>query len=496
MSNTADTVLDAATMLSSTQDETSQGQMHCRIVWQASIPNHNADEVAVRKLHFDPHDLSILLHRTYHAMFEHEDTMKAISTLSIMTIRNNSCPMYHRGSFAALLKFLKPRVVTHWEKMMEMLILRIANDQTIMIGFNSIQDFFAHLSLLDIHNASGITAGCMPSDAARFKEGLGSWNTLPPVVCVTLEVPRSKLHVLKETPRNQRGTSNVQCCVQEDVNSHFINGRQEIFSDVQLTFGRLSTGGEVSDEEVKVMIQEDSLGWAGTSPLIVSFNVPTWVVLREPSKTIITFGLQSAPQNVAIFSKSLGTMMFVFAARLMDSNNVHITRFRPCQSGHASIAKLGLEFGNEDSDQDVRTTVTVNLDSKSASLSGLTGRIDFLSNEVKSLLLGGASVVLTQISPSTISVGLGNDGKSFTLNFPIPVLSSHSKTRIARKSSYIEVSVPSADHVSGRGFPHFMYPICSGRDAPILSNLPYLHPSTHTIHSPGFNATSVHQPPH
>ena len=205
--------------------------------------------------------------------------------------------------------------------------------------------------------------------------------------------------------------------------------------------------------------------------------VPTWVVLREPAKTIVTFGIHGTPQSTAVFAKHLGLKMSVFTAKLMDNKNVHITKLRPHQSGHASIAKLTPIVRDEDLNQDVKTTIRMNIDSKLAIMSGLTGRLEFLSKDAKSSLLSGATVKVAQSSPASIAatLGEGHNSKSYNLTFPIPILSSQSKTRIARKSAYIEIDVPTADYVSRRGFPNFMYPLTISSGIAILRNLPYLN---------------------
>ncbi|KAH6723705.1 hypothetical protein BKA61DRAFT_686406 [Leptodontidium sp. MPI-SDFR-AT-0119] len=328
----------------------------------ASIPNSNQMNVPGRKLHFDPTDLAILIHRIYQAMFKHEDMMNTMFSLSVRTLRNNSYPLYHRGSFATFLKFLQGRVDTNWDKTMELVLDRIANDKTIMMGLNYFQDLCAHIYLLGIYNVPEFTTGCRPADAARFKTGLGSWNHLPSVVCITLEVPRAKLKVILDVPRNELGTPNVQCCVQADVGPYPPNAWQNIFADVHLNFGKLIAAGEPTDGDHKGLIHEDPLGWAGNCPLLVSFNVPTWVILRDPSKAIVNFGIQSTPQSSATFIHRLGLSMNIAVAKLMDNSSVHITKFHPQQAGYTSVTKLVPNFEHGNPNHDFKATMTANVD--------------------------------------------------------------------------------------------------------------------------------------
>jgi hypothetical protein len=104
----------------------------------------------------------------------------------------------------------------------------------------------------------------------------------------------------------------------------------------------------------------------------------------------------------------------------------------------------------------------------------LLGLMHVLSEEAKSSLRGQAVVKATQISPCVIAVTIGPSGSQYRLHFPAPVLHSRSKTRIARKSSYVEVVAPIASPTDGKGFPHFMYPVLiSGHDL-VVWNMPHL----------------------
>ena len=104
----------------------------------------------------------------------------------------------------------------------------------------------------------------------------------------------------------------------------------------------------------------------------------------------------------------------------------------------------------------------------------MTGRLNVLSKSVKSNLTGGAIVETVQVSPDTIGVAIGKSGPNFHLLFPVPVLRSRSKSRIARKSSYVEVEAPMADPRDGDGFANFMCPMFPSKDGPVVWNMPRL----------------------
>ncbi len=70
-------------------------------------------------------------------------------------------------------------------------------------------------------------------------------------------------------------------------------------------------------------------------------------------------------------------------------------------------------------------------------VASLTARLLVQHAETKTAFANGALPNVTQISPFTIRVAL--DGRAQDLVYPLPVAGSQKKTRLARKSSYIEV---------------------------------------------------------
>lgn len=72
-------------------------------------------------------------------------------------------------------------------------------------------------------------------------------------------------------------------------------------------------------------------------------------------------------------------------------------------------------------------------------LLSMTGRLDIISKEHAAALKSGASVTIANPGPCYITITVGNE-KPLGLCFPIPIRVPTQKTRIARKSSYIEVT--------------------------------------------------------
>ncbi|KAK5010551.1 hypothetical protein LTR28_009200 [Elasticomyces elasticus] len=354
-------------------------------------------------IQFNEDELAHLLHRIYREMFKHENMTELFSNMDLQVLCNNSCPRYHRGSLASLLLFIKRRVSANWEIVMDVLLALVINDATISMGMNYLQEFYVQLHLLK--SASTATKR--------------AW--------------------------------------------------QNIFGDVHLAFGELTTSGLKDSNEFKVHIAEDEDGWMGTSPLLASFYVPSWIVLLEPQATSVAFGIQGTPQGVVTFAKSLGLGMNVYSTSLRDDQHVYITRYLPNQSGYASVCDSA-GAGTKDrsgAEAVTRTTITASVDREAGRIIALTGRVDNFLEDVKLLLNDKAAVEVVQASPFVLTFTIGRHGSQYHIQFPAPIVISRCRTRIARKSSYVEIVAPLPDFVNGEGSPHFMYPVYASGHSPV-----------------------------
>ena len=124
--------------------------------------------------------------------------------------------------------------------------------------------------------------------------------------------------------------------------------------------------------------------------------------------------------------------------------------------------------------QDICSTIKADVDFQTGEIKTLIGRLDILSNNLQSSLRSGAIVETFQTAYNTIGITIGKDGPTFNLHFPTPILRSRSKFRIARKSSFIEIVAPIADHINSIGFQHLMYPTFPSSGGPVLWNMPLL----------------------
>ena len=134
----------------------------------------------------------------------------------------------------------------------------------------------------------------------------------------------------------------------------------------------------------------------------------------------------------------LGPSMDLFSAELTDRRYVHITRERPGNPGELQkLRRVSFALPTSQETRRFHNPVKVTLDSAARQVALLTGRANIEDAKAKASLANGAAVSIRQISPRAMQISIGNHLQ--TIIYPFPINSSDSKTRIARKSSYVEV---------------------------------------------------------
>ena len=452
--------------------DSNTGQMYSRLTWKRFV----AESTAVPVIRFDAPELAHILYQFYLKMFQNEDMTQLFSKIDLQTIQNSSLLHYHRGSLASFLRFVKQRVVVDWNESMNVFIGLVENNSTLLMSRNYMQELYLQLHLLDLYTVSTFRPPFRHTSHSQALKGLSAWKEIPAVICITLKVPRDQLRAITEVPLKKLGTPILHCVLQSSSNDP---GRQwqNIFAVVQIAFGDVTTSGSRSDDGFRVSVSEDMHSWNGHSSLLVSFVAPSWVVLLEPHAATVAVGVQSTPQSSHTFMNSLGFDMNIYKTTLGNEENVYMTKYRPNLLGHASVCNFeeSSKIANKHSNEEVAITVKASVDVKTGQITALIGRLDIFLESIKSTLRNGAPVETEQTSPCTISVAIGKAGPKFHLLFPVPVQRSRSKSRIARKSSYIEVIAPMADPRDGGGFPHFMYPMFSSKHGPVIWNMPRLN---------------------
>ncbi len=319
----------------------SDGQMYCRFAWKRAPSKWfpSAQQTSL-PLNFNDLDLANILFRVYKKMFQHENMRLLFSDISLQRLKKMACPRYHRGSLAAFLALVKRRVSADWNVVMDIFLVLVGTDSSILMSRNYIQELFLHLHIFNIHSVPTLRPGShiegKPLDLGTAKKVGGNPSL---VSWITLNVPRTLLRAFTEIPYSELGTPPVQCIVQSS--SQFA-GRpwQNIFSVVQLAFGEVVTSGSRQSDDLRLIIYEDDNGWTGESLLLVSFCVPTWITCLEPETATVSFGIQSTPQSSRTFTKHFGLELNIYETYLGCKENIYITKYAPNQSGQPRVCHL------------------------------------------------------------------------------------------------------------------------------------------------------------
>ncbi len=397
---------------------TSFGQYHERIVWKR--PTTGDSTIASQPhlpfcipISFEPQNLGKLLFDVYLKMFSSDDTE---SRLSNPLKPLNELVYYVREAFAVFLAIVKRRVNVDWNSTMVSFFERLDTNRTLLMGLSCYQDLCTHLHLAGVYDTDFMRTPC--EKVGRFQ----GWDRVPLTVSVILVVPRDKLKIFSDADRDKVGTP---------VLHGNLLGRatHNIFASLRVGFGKVTPSGMIARPEV--VFEPDPSSWAGTSPLIVSFSVPSRALhIENPDVMSVTLGLRSTPATCVMFLPKLGMFLTVFAAPLMDRSRVFVVPDEPQGLGQ-SLDKI---FAT---DTHLENTVSVTTDPQSRRATTLTVRANVTDVLTRDILSGGAQVSCHQVSPCVMEIGIGQMKRS--LVYPLPVIGSRSKVRIARKSFYVEV---------------------------------------------------------
>ena len=351
-------------------------------------------------LSFDVHQLAQFLLNIYLEMFT-SDNPKLTSSVP------SPPPCYTRKSFVLLLRILRSVADIEWQPLMDRFYDLLDADTSLLIGSNYIQDLWCQLHCYQLYTVSITGVPLRP-------EGLyADWKTVPLVVTIFLAVPRSSLKFLEGMDNVQPETLILHC----DVKSPAIHN---IYPSITIAFG--SVRRTTRDGNPWIVMEEDHSGLSGNSPLVVSFNAPSWTLNQTLS---IALSLRAIPHTIPWTPKS-GVGLHIFLTKITNTSSVFIV------PDHPNLPQRRKLLASSPSQQRVK----VHLDQESRKISTLTTRINLVAVKEKETLLKGAAVS-SQSTSCGVRVTFG--GIQRDIFFPFPIAGGQSKLRIARKSSYIEV---------------------------------------------------------
>ena len=243
-------------------------------------------------------------------------------------------------------------------------------------------------------------------------------------MCVVLKAPRRNIKILEDMDPGEILTPSLEC---QTSGPNFEN----VHSSLQFVFGDIERS--VSEGESAVKILEDRRGWEGCSDLIVMFYMPSWILLGHD----VRIGFYFHPFSPPSLGAKIGPLLEIYSTTLMDTEHLQLVRERPGNVGELDGLRAITSVPTSTNKNATEVWTTVGFDKSGENASTLTMRHVITAPNARKSLSNLASVTTKPVSDSVLEVTF--DGYKHLFINPFPICGSQSKTRIARKSFYIEV---------------------------------------------------------
>ena len=342
---------------------------------------------------------------------------------------------------------------------MDHLLDLIHADSNLVLTRNYKQELYLHLHIFGLHSVESLKPASTKSWRSPLPSTIDRWKVKPSVVCVTMVVPRAQMDAFLRISAKKLGTPCLSCTIQSSERAP--QGTwHNMFAALQVGFGRIIPQGLPHNDSFNISIIADSNGWNGKSSLIVSFLVPTWILMLEPVGARISLDIQVTPLNTSTFSSLLGPNLTIFQTTLGDTERVFISKCRPHQveTEPFSPQQALITRCHSATIDDLKRQTTLDFGGQPRRIVGLQCRVELVSAKAKTLLMNGAAVELIQRNPLVLELNIGKNVLQCELKSPIPVSASRSVVRVARKSAYVELVCPAVDRLHRHTMSLYMFP--------------------------------------
>ena len=365
----------------------------------------------------------------YSKMFEEE----RLKPMKYETAYRFNIIHYTRSSFVAFVASVKERVDIDWDEAIGYFLGHVSLDHAPISGPSYYQELACQLYLRGLCSKDALRWNYTPErvrfvDEDRGADDFPGWKDVPLVVCVVLKVPRQYLKVLEDMDLSEPPIPILQCQTKGPLMHNFHPQIRPTFGDVEVSN---------ADEEPHVVIKEDPQGWQGDSPLIVTFDAPSWIFAQRGQFNEIGLHIRATPATVKGLKEKLSKLV-IYETRITDVDHVFIVRRRPNEDQDISPTEGALPVsGNEVAVATDRVTVVFDeLGTKARSL--------IIRDEIKDAknaktLARGAKGIAEPVTDTGILVTY--HGYENLFRYPFPVSSAKVKPKIERKLTppYIEV---------------------------------------------------------
>ncbi|KAK6520955.1 hypothetical protein TWF506_001191 [Arthrobotrys conoides] len=487
----------------------SGAQIHSRLVWKwiPSFRSEGFDEdctsiIQQPKLTYDVNIMIDFLAAIYRKLFaienhtwlmEMEESVKKGEVAEIL--QHNT-----RMTFSLLLQKIKRLTssMVSWDKLVETLVEVVTRECGCLIAPCFLQEqetlnLLHHINVADhLGMIPSVTAAKFGSKAG-FRDGYSRYHSF--VTCVTLSVPIQAFH--KFTIRDMKEVSNPQ--LQMTVSCDGITNH---FCALQRRFGKLDTIDGLEPSKISFHLdapkfEEDLEGWAGTSTILYSCMVPSWLLLLNGCRVSLDF--VSNPHMSSLLTTEIGPCIRIFEADVADHKKVRLSTMFPLAktffSSDPAVPKAATGPSNTTNNasntpkQNSSTNNTVPMPEFALLMTGRIFRMayeqirlfnplpDFLDfgtrpkisrilyrwsvgseNSLAKLLEDKVPILITREGSSGIRISLGPHSK--LVIFPYPV-GEPIKLGVARMSKYIAIDAPMYDGRNTAVCHHFPIGIAS-----------------------------------
>ncbi|KAF5333146.1 hypothetical protein D9611_002815 [Ephemerocybe angulata] len=390
-------------------------------LWRTSAP---AAAGLAQTFTCQPADLARTLFKTYLSLFPDE------GFAGYKDVGKPGYGLRHhtRDSFIYLLSLVKDSFSGDWNVVMDCIMLLVESDRTLLVGLQNYQDLCRGLHLADLRKV-------MP-DPNEFavhtpNKHFENWaEPIPSSVHVGLVVPRVKIQKLLDEFK-EIVTPCLQC-------SLMCPGGQSFFTSIQPTFGRVEISGTGAGKTV--IIHEDQAGWWGRSDLVVYFPAPAWMFVKWAFKELEVGLSMFGVSAMNHFIKTLGLQLCIFSTVLTDQSRTFVLRDRPRLASQTALqneASAGPPLLPSPSPAE-HIPQQVTLKFGESRPSSLTIQC-LVEDPTAKANLADKSTKVEAKSITVTSVEVSFKAFKSTLHFPYPIDHTTLVTRIARKSSYVEI---------------------------------------------------------
>jgi MYND finger len=416
-----------------------------RISWKLASSGDMAAGPST-KLACTPDDLGAVLGEMFFNMYPHEgegcNFKTPLDPPEPGFGRLVNPPHYTKRGFAALMAFLKPRILVDWDAVMVQFFEIISDRFLEGVHIFHLQDQLLQLYL----------AGTDPH-IRRFNVEMDTrpvHNVIPSsaVCCIVLSVPRKAFQrVLQQYPRVE---AELNHRINLSLRIRLMTGRpenDEKFTDrlnkVQLYTSTIPIFGKLvpSPDGRSCTIEPDPKGWNGSSDLQACTYVPTRSLetMREGPHPQID--LQVNPDYGAVGALGGLYSLNLHSAPLFDTNQVTLVDALP-----------GLEAPKPTLLASPRAEWPLHIDSVTTPVLNssnlmFTSRLTVRQEVNKAMLASGAPIAVADSTPCTVNISCQNYQYRFV--FPYPVIAMQSKIQVNRKSGWIQITVPLASNKEG-----------------------------------------------